>query len=290
MLKLASFTDEISQDPARAVEVCKEFGLDGIELRSAWEKPPQTLTDDDVARIRHLADAAGLATACIASPFFKCDLGDEAAYEQHLAILRRCIKIGRMLGTSIVRGFTFWRTENPDEALTRRIADLFAEPVRILEGEGAILGIENEFSCHIGSATELRAFLDTLGAPCVKAIWDPSNQVYMPDDTPLPFPEGYELMRRDIVHMHMKDSVRLPGGERAHVPVGDGQVGWPAHFAALKADGYDGYCSLETHWRPSKELTEEIMSRPGGSQYTEGAEAGSRVCLESIKRMLGEMV
>ncbi|MBD3174210.1 MAG: TIM barrel protein [Armatimonadia bacterium] len=289
MFKLACFTDEISQDLSHALSVCKEFGLDGIELRSAWGKGPHENDTGDVAKIKGLIEESGLEVACIASPFFKCDLGDESAYKDHLGILRRSIDLGRQLGTNVIRGFTFWRTADPDDGLYDEIIKWFAEPVKILDSEGAVLGIENEAACHIGSAQELRVFLDRLGADRVKGIWDPSNQVYMPDEVPMPVPGGYELIKDDIVHVHMKDSKRLPGGDRTHVPVGDGEVDWPQQFALLKKDNYQGYCSLETHWRPSDELTEELMNQPGGEKYTEGAEAGSRVCLQNIQGMLRDL-
>lgn len=285
MLKLSCFTDEISQDLAHALEVCREHSLDGIELRSAWNRGPHNFTDAEIEQVRRLVGESGLAVSCIASPFLKCDLGDADAYRAHLEILRRCIGLGHLLGTSLVRGFTFWRTADPDEALLDRIAELFSEPLRILDGEGATLGVENEASCHVGSAAELRSFLDRVGSKRVQAIWDPSNQIYCNTDVP-PFPDGYALIKHDIVHVHVKDSVRLDSGERTHVPVGEGLVNWRAHFAALEADGYAGYCSLETHWRPSAELTEELMNRPGGDRYTEGAEAASRICLGNIRAML----
>lgn len=156
MFKLACFTDEISQDLGHALSVCREFGLDGIELRSAWGKGPHQNDAGDVARIQSLIEASRLDVACIASPFLKCDLGDESAYREHLTILRRCIALGRALGTNLVRGFTFWRTRDPDEGLIEEICKWFDEPLRILDGEGAVLGIENEAACHIGSAQEDR--------------------------------------------------------------------------------------------------------------------------------------
>lgn len=286
MFKLACFTDEISQDLEHAVRVCREYGLDGIELRSAWGKGPHQNDAGDMERIRAVVQAAGLEVACIASPFFKCDIDDEDAYREHLGILRRCIALGRALGTNLIRGFTFWRTRDPDEALYDEIAKRLAEPLRIVDGEGAVLGIENEASCHVGSAQELRALLDRLESDRLKAVWDPSNQVYMPDSVPLPLPDGYELIKRDIIHVHVKDSRRLPGGERVHTPVGEGDVDWSAQFTALRRDCYNGYCSLETHWRPSAELTAELMNQPGGENYTEGAEAGTRICLANIRGLL----
>jgi sugar phosphate isomerase/epimerase len=289
MFRLACFTDEISQDLSRALDVCREFGLDGIELRSAWERGPHNFTEDEIARVEHLVGESGLQVACIAAPFYKCEIEDADAREAHLGILRSSIALAKRLGAPIVRGFTFWRSVDPDDALLDRIAGLLAEPARILDGEGATLGIENEAACHVGSAQELHALLARLDTPRIQAIWDPSNQVYMDDSVPLPFPQGYELLRSRIAHVHVKDSKRLPAGERTHTPVGEGMSEWPDQFAALLRDGYAGYCSLETHWRPTAELTEEVMNRPGGSAYTEGAEAGSRICLANIQQMLARL-
>ena len=97
---------------------------------------------------------------------------------------------------------------------------------------------------------------------------------------------------QDLVHgsqVRRFVSERLADGERTHTPVGEGMSEWPAQFAALARDGYSGYCSLETHWRPTAALTEEVMNRPGGSAYTEGAEAGSRICLANIQSMLARL-
>lgn len=289
MFQLACLTDEISQDLARALEVCREFGLQGVELRSAWERGPHNFSPEEIDRVASLVADSGLEVACIAAPFLKCDLGDAEAYESHLGFLRSSIALAHRLGAPVIRGFTFWRTATPDEALLDRIAEALAEPARIMEGEGLILGIENEAACHIGSAQELLPLLERVDSAAVQAIWDPSNQVYMDDETPLPFPGGYELLRGRLAHVHVKDSKRLPGGERTHTPVGEGMANWRQQFAALARDGFSGYCSLETHWRPTSEMAEEVMNRPGGSAYTEGAEAGSRICLANIASMLDEM-
>ena len=72
MFKLSCFTDEISQDLGHALKVCREFGLDGIELRSAWGKGPHQNDAGDVARIQSLIEASRLDVACIASPRRAC--------------------------------------------------------------------------------------------------------------------------------------------------------------------------------------------------------------------------
>jgi sugar phosphate isomerase/epimerase len=69
MFKLAVFTDEVSQDFEKAIKLALEFGLDGVEIRSVWEKPPQNLTGDDVRRMKDILSRTDLKVCCIASPF-----------------------------------------------------------------------------------------------------------------------------------------------------------------------------------------------------------------------------
>ena len=129
MFQLAAFTDEISQDFEHAVAVCGEYGVPAVEIRSAWQrKGPQDLLDDELTRMLDILGAARMTTACIASPFLKCDLGDAEAYQAHLGILRRCCEVARAMGTDIIRGFTFWRVPDLADAQYRQILAQFEEP------------------------------------------------------------------------------------------------------------------------------------------------------------------
>ena len=132
MFKLSVISDEISQDFQRVVDVCQEYGVEQVEPRSVWDTPPQKLTDEQVAEMKRILGNAGMSVCAIASPFLKCDLGDEAQYQEHLGILRRCIEIAHELDTKIIRGFTFWKT-GPAKDVWQQIVDAFEEPIRICE-------------------------------------------------------------------------------------------------------------------------------------------------------------
>jgi sugar phosphate isomerase/epimerase len=288
MFKISVISDEISQDFSRIIAVAQDFPiLQGIEPRSVWDKGVAALTDEDCRTIKQMADDAGLAIVAVASPFFKCDLGDAAQYAQHLDYLRRFAAIAHMWDTLIVRGFTFWKT-GPAAAVWEQLLDAFAEPLKICEQEDIYLGIENEASTHIATAAEAAQLYADLNHPRLRAIWDPANEVYAAHGE-RPFPDAWEKMKPWVIHVHLKDAVKdatLPDGARC-VPVGDGgYIDFPGQFAALKAMGYNGACSLETHWRPSKELDTNLLNRPGGAAFSEGGEEASRLCLGNITRML----
>ena len=285
MFKLSVISDEISQDFQRVVDVCGEYDVPMVEPRSVWEKAPQDLTDEDVAKMKAILDEAGMGVSCIAAPFFKCDLGDEEQYKQHLGLLLRCIEIGRQLDCNLVRGFTFWKT-GPAESVWQQLLDAYQEPISILEAEDAYIGIENEASTHIATAAEAEALYADLACDRVKAIWDPANEVYA-DDGELPFPDAFERMKPNLIHVHIKDAVRDESGEPHCVPVGDGgYIDYPGQFQALIDMGYEGACSLETHWRPTTEIDEALMNQPGGAAFSASGEPASRICFENIKRMI----
>jgi sugar phosphate isomerase/epimerase len=144
MFKLAAITDEISQDPAIAAALIQEFGGEGMEIRSVWEKGPHELDSDEMTRLKQIADAYGLRICGIASPVFKCRLGWKEEEAEHLDILRRCIALAHALDTDLIRVFTFW--QQPGQPPWEQIAEKFHGPLRLAEQEGIRLGIENERS------------------------------------------------------------------------------------------------------------------------------------------------
>ncbi|HID07241.1 MAG TPA: sugar phosphate isomerase/epimerase, partial [Armatimonadetes bacterium] len=285
MFKLAFINDEASQEMDVAVRIANEFNLDGIELRSVWEKGPHELTDDEVERIKRMLDDAGLQCCCIASPFFKCDYGDEDQYREHLGILRRCVEVAHKLGTNMIRAFTFWRKEGV-EGRWELIAEKYQEPIRIAEREGIILCVENEPSTNATNGAKLADFLRLIDHPSVRAVWDPGNDVFDPERE-VPYPDGYECVKSFIVHVHLKDGVWVADENRFEaVPLGKGDVDFVGQFKALKRDGYEGWLSLETHYRPKVALPEDIVQMPKGSQFSYMGDVATRECLQNLFQLL----
>lgn len=287
MFEIGLFTDEVSQEFDVAIKLAKEFNVKNLEIRSVWERgSPHKLSDEDINKIKQTIDKEGLKVICIASPFFKCDLEDKEQYKEHINILRRCIEVARRLNANIIRGFTFWRKGELKDNWNR-IVDNFKEPKKIVENEGIMLGIENEAACFIGAGRDLAKFIKEVNSDNIKAIWDPANEIF--DSTgENPYPDGYNHVKDLIVHFHLKDAVKKGSkNEPECVCVGEGEVNYKEQFKALVNDGYNDSVSLETHWRPKRELTDELMRKPGGKVYSEAGEVASRICLQNIFKILG---
>ncbi|MCD6350565.1 MAG: sugar phosphate isomerase/epimerase [Armatimonadetes bacterium] len=285
MFKLGVISDEISQDFERVLQVLAEYEVPTVEPRSVWDKNPQELDAEDVARMKKLLNQYGISVCSIATPFLKCDMGDEEQYAQHLEILRRCLELAQELEAPVIRTFVFWRTA-PAREVWQQLLDAYEVPVKMAEEAGVVLGMENEASTHLATAREAAEFCAAINHPRVRAIWDPANEVYA-DEGVLPFPDAFEQIKPWMIHMHIKDAVRGEDGQARCVPVGDGgYIDYPGQFKALMDMGYEGVCSLETHWRPTEELDEDLLNRPGGAAFSATGEPASRICLEKIYAIL----
>jgi sugar phosphate isomerase/epimerase len=288
LFKLGSFTDEISEDLDHACKVCLEYGATGAEIRSVWNTPVHKLSDAQVRDIKKIVADNGMTVCSIGSPFGKCELNKPEEIADHMDILRRCADIGHELGCTMVRGFAFWGhglREKPWGKMFKAY-----EPVPgILEEKDIVLGLENEWACLVGTAQHLRYFLDHVRHPRIKAIWDLANHVQDPDGVNVQtVPLSYDALKADIIHVHMKDAAPTADGKVPNVFIGTGICRWKEQFQALKNDGYEGFCSLETHVDPPQ-CTPELKARYASHLKGEGREGASRVCLAWIRDVISEL-
>jgi sugar phosphate isomerase/epimerase len=284
-MKLAVFTDEVSQHLETAAKLAVRYQLDGVELRTVWNKPIQHLSAADVDAVRRVLGEHNLAVAAIASPIFKCELDDDPSYRDHIQFVHDCARIAKQFDTTIVRVFTFWK-HGPSALVWEKIKSKFRRAIPIAEDAGITLAVENEYSTYCATAAETAQFVKEMNSPAVKIIWDPCNEIYA-DDGITPYPDAYRLVEGASIHVHVKDARRDEKGDPHVTPVGEGAVDWAGQFAELLRKSYQGYLSLETHWRPAA-LSERVLNRPGGVAFSEAGEYASDLCMRNLLKILGE--
>lgn len=287
--KLAILTDEVSQDLDAVIRFATEQKLDGIEVRSLFGKAFRDLSADDLREIAKRAGDAGLAIAGAASPVFKCNIDAPAEIAEHVELFKRSVEAAQILGTDLVRVFTFLRRSHPatTEDLARA-ASHFDTLAQIARSNGVRIGIENEASCIMGNAGETAEFWRHLGATdCSTLVWDPCNCLYLDGDEN-PVGESFAQVAPLVGHVHIKDAARS-GTKAAQkcVELGTGQLDFASHFRALKANGYCGWITLETHWRVVP-LDDESQHLPAGHAFSAHAEPASRICIGHLRRMISE--
>ena len=245
MFSLGVMTDEVSQDFAHALDVIEEFGVHTIELHSMWDKNICDLDSHELTQVLHMVRQRGFAVCDIASLFLRCPIDDLDAYNEHITILERSIQIAPLFECQLVRCFSFWR-EDDLETHWDTILERLELPVRMAESAGVTLAFENVRSCNIGTGVETARLMETINSPNLRVIWDPGN-AYVSGEA-RPYPDGYEVVKPWIVHVHVKDAVLGPDGSSVWKPIGAGKVDYAGQLRALAEDGYEGVVSLETHY------------------------------------------
>jgi sugar phosphate isomerase/epimerase len=188
----------------------------------------------------------------------------------------------------MVRVFSFLRRTHPsDQDDLKRAASHFPRLIQLAEAAGLIVGLENEGSCIVGSGREMHRFLQHLPpSPALGVVWDPCNVLFLPGED-LPFPDEYEQVADRVIHVHVKDARREGSAPvQECVELGHGGIDYPGQFAALRARGYAGWVTLETHWRAARRLSADSQHLPAGHAFSDGGEATSRICMAHLQRML----
>ncbi len=261
MFKLGVITDGISRNFEYALDTMVETGLEYVELQYLWEKQVGDLTDADIARVKGLIEARNLKVSCISHHNLSALPVDTAvlapAYREHITTLQRCIDVAQALGTNLVRIFSFRKEmvlfgAEPiiSKGTWATLLDRLEEPLRIADDADITLVIETAISGNVTSALLARKLIDELDVPHLKVLWDPCSSLYC---TEVPYPDGYEVIREHIAHVHLKDGVvNLPAATFDFCAMRQGQMApyYNDIVSALKRDGYDGTISLESVYTP----------------------------------------
>ena len=277
-MKTSIITDEMTQDLSVAVSFAHAYSLSGLELRTIDDLPLEKLSERRLREIRHILGEEGLCVCDIAGSFYKCRYSKR---EGEIEKLKRLIEAAYLLEAPSIRCFAFL-SEEP--VSLEAIADAYQKPLAMMTDAGKKLLLEADPSVMTTNHKALATLIDLLQDPAIGAIYDPGNDLYDPEGE-IPYPDGFEAVKRHITHIHIKDAVRTENGSEC-VKIGSGSVGYDALMPALIRSGYDGFLSLETHYRAGRKISDSQMKLPGGSSFSEGGLAACEESMEALNRLL----
>jgi sugar phosphate isomerase/epimerase len=259
MFKLGIITDELTGELQDALPFLASYHLHWCELREMWGKNIMNLSKEELGRARKLIADAGLQVSDIGSPIFKWNLPQmpakanekrdefKASFVESDAdrLLHQSFDLARYFGINKVRIFSYWRVEDPAKAYPY-VRDRLAEAAQLAAKAEMVLVLENEHTCNVGTGRELGHLIKDINSPALRGNWDPGNAAMLDE---VPYPNGYEAVRGQFAHMHIKDVRKNAAtGKKEWAPVGGGFIDWKGQMQALHKDGYDGTMSLETHY------------------------------------------
>ncbi len=250
-MHLSIVTDEITQDIAHALQVCQDLNVDTVELRGVHGKNIVFHESESLQEIRALLRQKGMRVCAIASPFLKCPLWldetktgvDRIKNEEEAEqwrILQRSFELADFFGAPLVRTFSFLRVADPT-SVREIVLNVLSEAVQRTEAAGLKLIIENEHACNIATGEETGWLLQRITSENFGVTWDPGNEAILGSRA---FPEGYEHVRKRVLHVHLKDV-----DQNLHwAIIGKGTIDFVGQLRALAEDSYTGMLSLETHY------------------------------------------
>lgn len=245
--QLSGFGDEIDPDPAVQASVLLALGANHIEVRSAWGTNVTELTPEQVATLKEILDSRQLKVSAVASPIGKVAVS--LPVEHELKRLRQIISVAKALDTKYIRIFSFYRAEGQSvEDIHDDVVVRMGALAALAEESGVVLLHENEKGIYGDTPQRILEIMESVNSPALRVAWDNANFVQVGLK---PYTDGYAVLRPYLEYFQVKDAIMATG---EIVPSGEGDGELDATIAALKADGYAGFASLEPHLASHHEL------------------------------------
>lgn len=247
--------DSFRTDLDTALDLAQRSGAGGIQVyATSGTFSPDSLSPSDRAAFLKKVKSRDLAISALCG-----DLGQGFTSREKNSVLiaksKRILDLAVDLETSVVT--THIGVVPEDEA---------CETYRVMqEACFALARYADEKKAHFAvetgpeTAKTLKRFLDSLQTRGVAVNFDPANLVMVTGDDPA---RAVHTLKDYIVHTHAKDGRRLcakdprviygmapdPSPEIAafcELPLGEGDVDFPAWLAALNEIGYRGFLTVE---------------------------------------------
>jgi len=160
------------------------------------------------------------------------------------------------IGATKIVAFGFERSLPSGSTIPDEILITFRQAAEKVAAAGLELVIEVEAGFWMDTGQNAASILQIADHPALGVNWDPGNAIVAGDT---PYPDGYNVVRDFVKHVHFKDVSFSPDGSYRYALVGD--IDWAGQIGALTGDGYTGHISVETHMEPKVHCARAMTER-----------------------------
>lgn len=254
--KIGVIIDSFRLGVDAGIRKAREVGADGIQIyATSGEMAPESLNPARRRELLDKVDSQGLVISALVGDLGGHGFMDAGDNTWRIEKSKRIMELACELGTRVVTTHIGVVPSDPAHPRYRVLQDACGELARFGDHLGAYFAIETGPE----PADVLRSFLDSLGATGVRVNLDPANFVMVTGDDPV---RAVKLLEPYIVHTHAKDGIRLlvknpeiiygmiedaiqEGEAFREVPLGQGQVNFPAYLKALDEINFHGFLTIE---------------------------------------------
>lgn len=236
---ISGFADEIDSNLVKQITVLKKLDMKHIEMRGVNGKNLVDYSLREAKEIKDQLDAEGISLSSVGSPIGKISITDE--FLPHMEKYKHTVELAHLMKTPYIRMFSFYMPEGAEyEGFRNKVMDQMGEFVDYAKANNVTLLHENEKGIYGDNAAHCAELMNAFYGDHFKAVFDFANFVQCRQDTLA----AYEQLKPYIAYIHVKDAV-WESGKVVPAGMGDGHV--EEILRNLKADGYQGYLSLEPH-------------------------------------------
>lgn len=248
--------ESFKQPLEESLSSAKKLGAQGIQVYATYgERAPENMSTQMRKDFLHKVQDHGLCISALCGDLGK-GFGNKELNPELIEKSKRILDMAKELETNIV---TTHIGVVPDEDTHPRYK-IMQEACKELSAYADSLDAHFAIETGPEKATVLKRFLDTLQSKGVAVNLDPANLIMVKGDDPV---AAVYTLQDYIVHTHAKDGRMLyhrnaeevygvipsqedlKGPSYIELPLGEGDVPFPAYLKALKEIGYKGFLTIE---------------------------------------------
>ena len=264
--RLSAFSDEYSPSLDEQIEGLITNKIRMTELRGVDGINVSDLTPLQASDVQKKLEVSGISVSAVGSPIGKINITDPM--DAHLEKLRNTCEIARILGTQRIRMFSFYIPDGKHDEYKDEVFERMNKMLDVADEYDVMLCHENEKGIW-GDTPERCAELMSEFYGRLGCVFDPANFMQCGCE---PFEHGYDILKKYIDYMHIKD-VKKSG---VIVPAGVGDCCIPELLSVINlAHEGDFILTLEPHLKVFEGLAalENGEKSAVGNEYATSAEA-----------------
>ncbi len=235
-------------DPANLAQQLKAIGLDRVQLDldplreqpAVWGRTKEVLAENKIQVVSGMFRTVGEDYTTPETIRRTGGVVPDGTWEQNWKNLQSTVKIAPQIGARLVTFHAGFLPHSPKDPAFTKLMQRVRQIARLFADNGLTLSFETGQE----TAQCLIEFLGQLNEPNVAVNFDPANMILYDKDDPI---QALRQLGTRVKSCHVKDASRtkVPGNWGDEVPVGTGQVDWPAFFKTLAELKFKGDCCFE---------------------------------------------
>lgn len=247
--------DSFRTDTKTAIQKAAKLGAAGLQMyATTGQYAPENLTAAGRKELLDMVKSNGLVFSALCGDLGR-GFGNSKLNPELIERSKMILDLAKDLDTNIVTTHIGVVPNDPNHERYKIMQEACFTLSQYAESVGAYFAIETGPEI----AATLKAFLDSFGSKGVAVNLDPANLVMVTGDDPV---KAVYTLKDYIVHTHAKDGRRLlikdpeiiygiiedeiqTGSAFIELPLGEGDVDFPAYLKALDDIGFKGFLTIE---------------------------------------------